>query len=233
MSAAKNRLGELHALHGRLKSVIDQLQAGPQRIKVRQQMCATKQSEIETQKETIKRLKMKADDGQLQVKSNEAKLDGLQTKLNQSASNREYDALRSQIEADRMANSVLEDEVIAALEKIDLANAALKKLTEELAQQQAAEVKLVADVKAAEAGLRLQASQLEAQVAQAESIIPEEIRGAYRRLVQAHGPDAFAEIDGKQCQGCFVTMTPQNLLDLKSGKIMFCKSCGKLIYLKA
>lgn len=232
MSGSNVRLHHLHALHGRLRSTVDQLQAGPRRVKVRQQMTANKQAEIEAQKEKIKRLKMAADQGQLQIKSSEAKVDGLQTKLNQAVSNREYDALKSQIEADKMANSVLEDEVLAALDKIDVAKNELTKLEDELKQLQSAEAKLLAEVQAAEAGLRAESANLEKQVAQSEGVIPEDMRLSYRRLVKSLGPDAFAEIEGKQCQGCFVTMTPQNMVDLKAGKVMFCKSCGKLIYIK-
>ena len=43
----------------------------------------------------------------------------LKAKLNAAASNREYQALKDQIAADQMAGSVLADEILEALEKID------------------------------------------------------------------------------------------------------------------
>ncbi len=62
---------------------------------------------------------MAADQKQLQLKSSEDKVKDLRRKLNAAASNREYQALLEQIAADEMANSVLADEILEALEKID------------------------------------------------------------------------------------------------------------------
>ena len=62
---------------------------------------------------------MAADQKQLQLKAGEEKIKDLKRKLNAAASNREYQILKEQIAADEMANSVLEDEILEALEKID------------------------------------------------------------------------------------------------------------------
>ncbi len=43
----------------------------------------------------------------------------MKAKLNAAQSNREYQAFRDQIAADEMANSVLADEILEGLEKID------------------------------------------------------------------------------------------------------------------
>ena len=53
------------------------------------------------------------------MKSNEQKIKDLDTKLNTAATNREYQILKDQIAADKMANSVLEDEIIEMMEQVD------------------------------------------------------------------------------------------------------------------
>jgi predicted nucleic acid-binding Zn-ribbon protein len=231
MAAARNGVSELHGLYTKLRTVQNQLESAPRQMKARQQITAAKQAEIDATKEKIKKLKLSADQSNLQVKTNESKVLGLKVKLNQAASNREFDALRAQVEADEMANSVLEDEILAAFEKLDRLKEELAQSEQELITLKAAETKLAQELAAAEAGLKAKAAEYQRFISQAESVIPGEIELAYRRMVQAQGPDAFAEVEGNQCQNCFVTLPPQTLVELKSGKIMFCKSCSKLMHL--
>lgn len=231
MAAARNGIAELHGLYTRLRTVQNQLQSAPRQMKSRQQITAAKQAEIDAIKEKMKKLRTSADQSNLQVKTNEAKILGLKAKLNQAASNREFDALRSQIEADEMANSVLEDEVLAAFEKLDRLKDELAQFEAELVTLKAAEAKLAQELAAAEAGLKAQVFEYESMIKRSEHVIPEEISLAYRRMVQAQGADAFTEVEGNQCQNCFVTLPQQTLMELKSGKILFCKSCSKLMHL--
>lgn len=230
--AVKNGVRELHELYVRLRGIQDQLAAAPRKIKARQQLCATKAAQIEATKEQIKKVKAAADQSNLMVKANEHKNLTLKVKLNQASSNREFDALRSQIDADEMANSVLEDEVLAGFERADRLKSDLIQYEEELVSLKAAEVKLTQELKAAEGGLKLQVTQLESQINEAESVIPAEMSLSYKRAVQAHGPDSFAEVERGQCQACFVTLPQQTYVELKAGKIQFCKSCHKIIYVK-
>jgi hypothetical protein len=128
-----NGVAKLHNLHLQLREVQDQLEKGPRQLRARQQIIQQKQDELEAQKQKQKTLKMGADQKSLQLKSNEAKIQDLRTKLNQANSNREFDIIRGQIEADTVANSVLEDEILDALEKVDAGQIALRKLEDELA----------------------------------------------------------------------------------------------------
>jgi len=232
MPAARNGVAELQDLYGKLREVQNQLQSAPRQIKARHQFATAKQAEIEAVRDKIKKLKASADQSNLQVKTNESKVLGLKVKLNQSGSNREFDALRSQIEADEMANSVLEDEVLAAFEKIDRLKEELTQMEAELATLKAAETKLAQQLESAAPALRKQMEEYQAAIGKAEEIIPGEMRLSYNRMVQAQGPDAFAEVEGNQCQACFVSLPPQTLLELKNGKVLFCKSCGKVMYFK-
>lgn len=231
MAAARNGISELHALYGKLREVQSQLQSAPRQIKARQQISSAKHAEIDALRDKMKKLRSSADQNNLQVKTNESKVLGLKVKLNQATSNREFDALRQQIEADEMANSVLEDEILAAFEKLDRMKDELTQFEAELTTLKAAEAKVAQELESAAPGLRKQIAELEAAIAKAEEVIPGDMSLAYRRMAQAHGPDAFAEVEGNQCQACFVSLPPQTLLELKNGKVLFCKSCGKVMYL--
>lgn len=228
--AVQSGVRELFNLYVQLRGVQELLQSAPRKIKARQQLTAAKTAQIETTKEQIKKVRSMADQNNLMVKSNEHKNLTLKVKLNQASSNREFDALRAQIEADEMSNSVLEDEVLAGYERIDRLKKELDEQEAELVSLKAAEEKLAKDLTAAEPGLKEKVREYQALINKVEEIIPAEMSLAYKRAVQANGPDAFAEVDGNQCQACFVMLPQQTYLELKAGKVLFCKSCGKVMF---
>lgn len=223
-------LRNLHELHRQLKEVRDELAKGPRLVRVKVQVVEQKQAELDGGKQDQKSLKMLADQKSLQLKSLEAKLGDLQGKLNQAATNREYDILRGQIEADTVAKSVLEDEILETFDKIEAAGRRVKELEEQLVQVKKDEAQMRDKVAAAEPGLNERRQKLEAAVAAAEEFLPAEPKLQYRRLVQAHGADAMSEVSGNTCSACYVTLPAQTVVALRTGEILFCKSCGKLMY---
>jgi predicted nucleic acid-binding Zn-ribbon protein len=225
-----NDLRKLHELLRDLKSVQDDLAKGPRLVRVKVQNTEQKQADLEAGKQDVKACKMLADQKTLQLKTLEAKLSELQGKLNQAVSNREYDILRGQMEADTMAKSVLEDEILETFEKIEAAQGRAKQLEADLATAKQEEAAMRAKVAAAEPGLIERKAQLELAVTAAEQFLPAEPKLQYRRLVTAHAADAMAEVTGNSCSACYVSLPSQTLVALRSGEILFCRTCGKLMY---
>lgn len=229
MNSTSTGMKQLHELRLKLREISDQLESGPRQILARKQFIDKKKEELENQRAKLKQIKVAADQKNLQLKSSEARIYDLNGKLNSAANNREYEALRSQIAADTMAKSVLEDEILEALEKVDAAQIDVKKLEQEMTGIEAELQKITAEVQAKEAGLKEQAAALQAQVAEAERILPPDIVPQYRRLVQAYGANALAPVVNKSCSECYVSVTTQVYLELRAGKVRFC-TCGRLMY---
>lgn len=228
----ENGLAELHRLHLACQEVQEQIERGPRQLKARQQAILQKQADLEVQKQKYKSLRMNADQKSLQLKSNESKIGDLRVKLNQAASNREFDIIRAQMEADTVANSVLEDEILDSLEKVDVAHLAIKKLEEEVAQAQTEEARVASQISAAQPGYQSRLAELQSAIANAESRLPADIVTPYRRLVQAYGPAALAEVDGTACNSCYVNLPAQMVMQVRAGQVMFCKVCGRLLYMR-
>jgi predicted nucleic acid-binding Zn-ribbon protein len=228
---ADGGLAELHRLLIAARDVQEEMERGPRQLKARQQAIAQKQADLEAQRQKHKALRMSADQRSLQLKSNEAKIGELKIKLNQAASNREFDIIRAQIEADTVANSVLEDEILDALEKVDAAQIAIKKLDEEIAHAKADETRVAAEISAAQPGFQSRLAELQKAVANAEARLPENVIVPYRRLAQAYGAGALAEVDGNTCSSCYVSLPPQMVMQVRAGQSLFCKTCGRLLYM--
>ena len=229
MSPTCAGMKQLHDLRLQLREISDQLERGPRQVAARKQSIDKKKEELEVLRGKLKQMKVAADNKNLQLKTSEARIYDLSGKLNIAANNREYEALRSQIAADTMAKSVLEDEILEALEKVDGVQIEVKKNEAEIANTETELQKLVAEVQAKETGLKTRAAALETQVAEAEKILPPDVVPQYRRLVQAYGANALAPVLNKSCSECYVALTTQLYLELKSGKIQFC-TCGRLMY---
>jgi predicted nucleic acid-binding Zn-ribbon protein len=230
MSAATAGLKRLHELHLRLQELQQQLEHGPRQVKARQQILAKKQAEVDALKAELKLVRVLADQKNLQLKTNESKIADLRVKLNQATSNREFDIIRSQIDADTMANSVLEDEILEVLEKVDQFQQKIAKAEGE-ANQTSADIRKFADeVESTGPRLRSQASEIEGSVREAEKILPESTLIMYRRLVQAHGAGALAYVEGKSCSACNEILSPNFIVELNMDKFIFCRSCGRLLY---
>jgi uncharacterized protein len=230
ISTGMTGLKELHDLRLQLEEVTGQIEKGPRQFASRQAALAKKKAEAEAMRARLTQQKMKADQKNLQLRSNESKIHDLGGKLNAAASNREFDALKHQIEADKMANSVLEDEILEILDGCDAMQGEIREFEREVAAYEAETASLVDSIKQAEPGLKRRAEELEAQIAEAEKILPNDILPQYRRLVQNYGASALSPVQGKACGECYVSQRPQTIVELRAGKCIFC-TCGRLMYL--
>lgn len=221
----------LHRLHRQLEDVHGRLERGPLQLRARQAGVAKLQESLTAAQGEVKAARVASDQKQLALKTSEEKIQGLQVKLNQAASNREYQALKDQIAADRMAGSVLQDEILELMEKLDTlksavaeAEAALAKGRGELEKQQQA-------VREQQSMLGDEIKRLETELRAAEIDLPQDLKADYARAIKSRGADGLAPIDGDSCGGCYQHITPNMLSDLKLERVVFCKTCGRLLYL--
>jgi predicted nucleic acid-binding Zn-ribbon protein len=221
----------LHRIHTQLSDLRGRLAAGPRQIAANTaQVDAAEAGRIGAQDE-VKKAKVAADQKQLQLKTAEAKIKDLDAKLNACKTNREYQLLTEQIAADRMATKVLEDEILEALERVDAVKKTLP--TAESAVQAAN--KILTETKARVAA---EATQLDSEVQRlrgdleaTERELPADIRDLYDRAVKSKGADGMAPLDGESCGGCFHQITGNMYSELLMGKVVMCRSCGRLLYL--
>jgi predicted nucleic acid-binding Zn-ribbon protein len=231
MSTAAGGLKELHQLQLRLSRIQKQLSLGPQRIENCRKNTTGIENQLEEEKEQLKQLRMLSDQKALQLKTNEQKIEELRVKLHSCTSNREFDIFKSHIEADMMANSVLEDEILEALEKVDRHQTAIQDTEDSLDRAKASEVSTADEVAAEKPSLDEDAAELMSALESAETILPETIIERYRRLVDAHGSEALSAVENKACSTCHSLLSPQYCVDVNTGKFTFCRSCGRLLYL--
>ena len=230
MSSPGLNFAELHRLHLALHEVQEQLTRGPRQIKAREQLVATTEAEVAAKREQLKMQRMSSDRKSLDLKTNEAKIADLRGKLNAASSNREFDIIKGQIDADTVANSVLQDEILEMYETIDGSQSQIKEAEQKVAKAKE-ELRRFSDQFAADsAGLTARVAEVSEQIKQRESGLTGDLLERYRRLVEAHGAEAMASCESGICGNCRVQVTPQNKVRLNSGLVIVCSACGRMLY---
>lgn len=231
MPGLTDTLAALHRLYLDLQQVHEELERGPRQTRVREQKIKAAQDEAARHKDELKQIRAAADRKSLDLKSREAKIADLRAKLNACSSNREYDVLRGQIAADEVANSVLEDEILELLEKVDRTQRQIVD-TEARTQQLRKECdEFTAAFAQTAVGLKAREDALRKEISTVEPGLTGETAEKYRRLIEAHGADGLASVDRSGvCSSCFVALTPQSQVLVNAGQVMFCSSCGRLLY---
>jgi hypothetical protein len=224
-------LRELHRLHRQLSDLRERLDRGPKQIKARQANTAAAEEKLAKTQADSKAARIAIDQKQLLLRSGEAKIFELKNKLNTCHTNREYQALRDQILADEMANSVLSDEILEAMERSDLFKHTIGEAEQQVAKAKEELAKTQQAVRGQEETLQGDVARLEKELREAEIALPDDFREAYQRVVKAHGEDAMAQVEGESCGGCHKQLTPNIMSQLSMATVVFCKTCGRLLYL--
>jgi uncharacterized protein len=225
-------LRTLHRLHRQLTDLRERLTRGPKQIVAAESNLTHRQSLLEQAKADEKAFRMNLDAKQLQLKSSESKIDEFKIKRNTAQSNREYQTFTEQISAAEMANSVLMDEILEAMEHAQEYKGKVAQAEAELA---AAKKKLDdVHVKVAEQEplLAVDIERIEAELKTAEASLPPEIRDPYQRVVKHLGEDALAPLDNQYCGGCNQQITLNVYSQITMNQPAFCKTCGRLLYIK-
>lgn len=231
MSGTSAVLRNLHRIHQQLGDLRDRLERGPRMVKAREVNVAKAEAELAQIKTDQKAARMAVDQKQLQLKSGEAKVAELRVKLNSANSNREYQAFKDQIAADEMAGSVLSDEILEGLEKLEIFKKQVAEAEQRLAAVQQELAKAQKQVREQSDLISGDVTRLESELHPIEEQLPPDALEFYRRVVNVKGFEAMAMVDGESCGGCCQRITPNMHNSLALDKVVLCQSCGRLLYL--
>jgi predicted nucleic acid-binding Zn-ribbon protein len=231
-SVTTDTLRRLHRLHEQLRDLNERLERGPRVSTAHANNLARLEAELAEAQAKAKELRVKTDEKQVLLKSGEANVERRRRQLREANDNREYQALLDQIAADQMANSVLEDEILESMEKLDRCAAKVKEADKAVVRSREETSKIGHEWERDAPLIRADIERLGAELRQVEGDLPGDFRDLYRRLTRAKGGNALAAILGEFCGGCNQHV-PLNMVNaVMLGKPVCCKSCGRLLYME-
>ncbi|MEM8864974.1 MAG: phospholipase [Planctomycetota bacterium] len=223
-------LQTLHRILTQLADMRGRLERMPAAVRARKANVTNLQTALDEARETAKQTRLACDRKQLDLKSSEERITDWNGKLNTASSNKEYQTLQEQIAAAEMANSVLADEILELMERVDELDASAGKAAENLEAGQADLKKFAVEVEEKVAHLNSEIDRLEGDLSATEKELPGDYKSEYQRIVRVKGAEGMApSVDGV-CEGCGQSITLNMQNDLKLSKPVFCQSCGALLY---
>ncbi len=231
MAVTADLLRELHRMHQQLADLQERLQRGPRLVKARETALTKSEESLAKAQAELKACRMEADQKQLNLRTSEEKIKQLKAKLMAANNNREYQALQEQIKADIMANSVLSDEIIESLDKIEEGKKTVQTAEGELAKVKVDVAKVRQQLVEQSQQLQGESARVEQELKAAEESLPADVKADYFRAVRSRASDGMAEVEANACGGCNQSLTPNVQSELKLGKLVFCKTCGRILYL--
>jgi len=214
-----------------LTDIAERMEKGPRKVRIVAANEASFAKGLEEAKERLLLLRKASNAKQMQLSEREAKIEDMKNKLNVCDSNKEFQLLKDRIAADDQANSVLQDEILEQLEKLDVLVEDVETAKANYAKSQV-ESKRISDEVALELkALELEQVRITQELADAEKTLPVDMNGEYRRLVAGKGEDALGPTDTETCGNCNQTVVTQMVSDLMMRKLVCCKRCGCIMYL--
>ncbi|MBU4306174.1 MAG: hypothetical protein KJ893_11265 [Candidatus Omnitrophica bacterium] len=209
------------------------LELKPREIKALEEEFSNMSSGLKKLEDDLRHFQVEQKTKELDLQSKEETVSKQKTQLFQVKSNKEYNALQLEIEKIKADNSVLEEQIIVAFEKIDFLKQAIAHEKEKLAAE---EKKLNETKRNIELEVRKLKEELDVLNMQRKQIIESGIKPAvlslYERILENRGELALVAIKNDACCGCFMGVRPQVINELCLGKLVTCENCSRILYIE-
>jgi predicted nucleic acid-binding Zn-ribbon protein len=208
------------------------LAEGPKKINKIEERLAHSRGELEENRQTVEALKKDYRSLEMEFQSTESLIAKIAVKRDAVKSNREYRALFKEEDQLKFSQSKAEDRMLALLEEIETAEAAVRE------QQQAlgdVEEKSQGEKRTVEEELDRNRQELESlkkkQAELAENLQPDVLsKFNHVRKLQPRGVVVVPVTDAN-CGGCNMNIPPQMFNELqKYDRIRFCPHCQRIVY---
>jgi len=231
MSAPGPILRELHRLLKHARDLQTRIAQAPKTLLAYQTKTRKQEELLHQAQERLKKLKVATHEKEGEIKTKRQQIDKYEKQLNDITSKKEFDALKHEIATAQAAIRELEDEILAEMEEAEQQAAGMPEIEKatKLAQAELTDY----DRGTAErlASFSEQRRQTLTELARVEATLSPELKAIYERPVKAKGDDALSHVENRTCGTCYCDLTAQNYNELKSGRIVCCQGCGRILYL--
>lgn len=207
------------------ESIPKNIQRHADSLKAEEQISLTIKKEIEESQRARRQ-------DELEVETKNTHIKKLNAQLFEVKTNKEYQAMQSEIEGAKTQRAKAEDGVLQKMmaedeKKIELAKAQeqFKRLEQEFKTTESALKVKLADIE------RELAVKLQERVGVVQHI-EGKILGIYERIRKNTEGVALAQIQGGTCGACYMSIRPQLRIEIsKQSELIFCDNCARILYL--
>jgi predicted nucleic acid-binding Zn-ribbon protein len=210
-----------------------ELAAVPGKIAATKAEIEASKKALEDAKKEVTALQMAKKQKELDLDSQETAIRKHSTELNAVKTNEAYRALLGEIEKAKLATSALEDQILQAMEQIDLANKTWKENEAGFKANEAGLLKQIADLESKQKELQETRTAKQADRETAFAALPKNLSGQYDKLRKGKRGAGIVPIRSEQCSGCHMKVSQNLINEVRRGqKMVTCESCSRIVYLE-
>jgi predicted nucleic acid-binding Zn-ribbon protein len=222
---------ELHRLRRHAKDLQDQVERGPRILRAHQAKVVKEGEALHEAQEALKKLKVANHEKEVSLKVTHQQIAKYEEQRNKATTRKEYDTLQAEIAAARQTARKIEDDILDGMAKVEEQAAQVPEAEKALTQAKQDYADFERQTQERLARQREQHAEVLAKIKEVEGSLPAEVRPVYERLVHARGEEALSAMQNQTCSACYTGITAQQYNDLLSGRLVLCKSCGRILYL--
>ncbi|MGB2705566.1 MAG: C4-type zinc ribbon domain-containing protein [Candidatus Omnitrophota bacterium] len=205
----------------------------PERIKELDRILEEKSAKLKTLEEESKKLQVSHKEKEVELKTKEDTIKKHQAQLYQIKTNKEYAALEKEIGSAKADGSLLEEEIINLLDRIDEIKKNIAKerelLEEEKKKTDEEKKKIESEKKTSES----EYNDLNSKRKEFTSKIDKAVLSKYERILHNKDGLAMVPIVDDACGGCNMNLPPQVINEAKLKKdLTVCGNCARILYAK-
>jgi predicted nucleic acid-binding Zn-ribbon protein len=209
----------------------DELDRIPRLLKAQQAKVTRAEASLGEAQEGLKRLKVSIHEKEVTDKSVHQTIAKHKKQRNEATGKKEFDALSAEIAVEEHKAQKLEEEIFAGMMEMEERTSKIPQLEQALKQAKQECAEFEKSISERQSNLRGQLAKSQANLKDVEVHLPDDVRPHYQRLVAARGEDSMAPVVNRGCVACYTEITAQMHNDLLAGRVVLCKSCGRLLYL--
>ncbi|MBI4845218.1 MAG: hypothetical protein HY810_01885 [Candidatus Omnitrophica bacterium] len=226
---------ELQAIDSNIFKTKEKLREKPVKIAELDAKFSDLCSGLKKMEENLKQAQLQLKEKELELQTKEQTVSKQQSQLFQVKSNKEYNVLQLEIEKNKADNSLLEEQILVLLEKVDFFK---KTIAAEKGKLSFEEKKIIQEKTLIETDIKELNGQMDALNARRNCIINSrkvrvEILTLYERILENRGEIALVPVKDNACGGCYMSMRPQVVNELRMGKLLTCDNCSRILYVEA
>lgn len=241
MGATLDALHRLQIIENKLRALRGQIESKRRTVEGRRKRVAKLERDIAETHHAIQQAQSEADRFELDRRTREEHLAKLREALNRTRNNKEYAAILTELNTEKVDIVKVEDSALAALTRVDEMRKKQAELDKNLQAEQARVAEMNKQVEDVEVKLGADLTQWQSKREEACAEISPSVLSLFERACERHEGDAMAMLEKVHpkraeyvCGGCNMSIPLEVVNALQSrDDVHQCQTCSRILYLEA